>query len=36
MAGIEILDALKRFGDAEVFRRVALEDLALGRPAPAA
>jgi uncharacterized protein YuzE len=35
MAGIEILDALKRFGDAEVFRRVVLEDVALGKPAPA-
>ncbi|MGA2607469.1 MAG: DUF2283 domain-containing protein [Terriglobia bacterium] len=34
MAGIEILDARKRFGDAEVFRRVVLEDVALGRPAP--
>jgi uncharacterized protein YuzE len=35
MAGIEILDAQKRFGDAEVFRRVVLEDVALGKPAPA-
>lgn len=35
MAGIEILDARKRFGDAEVFRRVVLEDVALSRPAPA-
>jgi uncharacterized protein YuzE len=35
MAGIEILDARKRFGDAEVFRRVVLEDVALGKPAPA-
>jgi uncharacterized protein YuzE len=34
MAGIEILDARKRFGDAEVFRRVVLEDVALGKPAP--
>jgi uncharacterized protein YuzE len=34
MAGIEILDAHKRFGDAEVFRRVVLEDVALGKPAP--
>jgi uncharacterized protein YuzE len=32
MAGIEILDARKRFGDAEVFRRVVLEDVALVRP----
>ncbi len=35
MAGIEILDARKRFGDAEVFRRVVLEDVALAKPAPA-
>ena len=35
MAGIEILDARKRFGDAEVFRRVVLEDVALGKPTPA-
>ena len=35
MAGIEILDARKRFGDAEVFRRVVLEDVALGKPGPA-
>jgi uncharacterized protein YuzE len=35
MAGIEILDARKRVGDAEVFRRVVLEDVALGKPAPA-
>ncbi len=34
MAGIEILDARKRFGDAEVFRRVVLEEVALGRPRP--
>jgi len=34
MAGIEILDARKRFGDAEVFRRVVLEDVALGKPVP--
>jgi hypothetical protein len=33
MAGIEILDARKRFGDPEVFRRVVLEDVALGKPA---
>jgi uncharacterized protein YuzE len=32
MAGIEILDARKRFADPEVFRRVVLEDVALGRP----
>jgi uncharacterized protein YuzE len=36
MAGIEILDARKRFGETEVFRRVVLEDVALGKPAPAA
>jgi hypothetical protein len=29
IAGIEILDARKRFGDPEVFRRVILEDIAL-------
>lgn len=34
MAGIEILDARKRFGGAEVFRRVVLEDVTLGQPAP--
>jgi uncharacterized protein YuzE len=33
MAGIEILDARKRFGDAEVFRRVVLEDVAMAKPA---
>jgi uncharacterized protein YuzE len=32
IAGIEILDARKRFGDPEVFRRVILEDVALTRP----
>ncbi|MFO7643302.1 MAG: DUF2283 domain-containing protein [Desulfosarcina sp.] len=31
LAGIEILDALKRFGDPQVFRQVILEDIALGR-----
>lgn len=36
IAGIEILDARKRFGDPEVFRRVVLEDIALGKPAPIA
>lgn len=35
IAGIEILDARKRFGDPEVFRRVVLEDIAL-REQPAA
>lgn len=35
MAGIEILDARKRFGDPDVFRRVVLEEVALTRPAEA-
>lgn len=30
IAGIEILDAIKRFGSKDVFRKVTLEDLALG------
>ena len=34
VAGIEILDASKHFGDPEVFRRVVLEDITLGKPAP--
>ena len=29
IAGIEILDAIKRFGSKDVFRKVTLEDLAL-------
>jgi YD repeat-containing protein len=29
LAGIEILDASKRFGDSTVFRQVVLEDVAL-------
>jgi uncharacterized protein YuzE len=33
IAGIEVLDARKRFGDDQVLRRVVLEDLV---PAPAA
>lgn len=33
IAGIEILDACRRFGDAQVFRRVVLEDVALRQPA---
>jgi uncharacterized protein YuzE len=33
IAGIEVLDARKRFGDEQVLRRVVLEDLI---PAPAA
>jgi len=32
LAGIEILDALKRLGDARTFRQVTLENLALGTP----
>ena len=32
IAGIEILDARKRFGDPDVFRRVVLEDIALVKP----
>jgi uncharacterized protein YuzE len=32
IAGIEILDARKRFDDPEVFRRVILEDIALAPP----
>lgn len=29
IAGIEIIDAVKRFGDKDVFKKVTLEDLAL-------
>jgi YD repeat-containing protein len=29
LAGIEILDAMKRLGDPEVFKRVTLEDVAI-------
>jgi uncharacterized protein YuzE len=32
IAGIEILDTRKRFGDPDVFRRVVLEDIALASP----
>ena len=32
IAGIEILDARKRFGDQEVFRQVILEDVTTARP----
>lgn len=32
LAGIEILDAVKRFGDATTFKQVILEDVALGNP----
>jgi len=31
LAGIEILDAVKRLGDPQVFKQVILEDIALGR-----
>ena len=34
-AGIEILDARKRCGNPEVFRRVILEDIALAAPSAA-
>ena len=30
LAGIEILDAVKRLGDPSIFKQVVLEDLALG------
>ncbi len=35
IAGIEILDARKRFGDQEVFRRIILEDVTTARPVSA-
>ncbi len=31
LAGIEILDAIKRLGDPSVFKQVILEDVALGQ-----
>ena len=31
LAGIEVLDAMKRLGDPSVFKQVILEDVALGR-----
>ena len=31
LAGIEILDAVKRLGDPQAFKQVILEDIALGR-----
>jgi len=31
LAGIEIIDAVKRLGDPQVFKQVILEDIALGR-----
>lgn len=37
LAGIEILDAVKRLGDPQVFKQVILEDIALGmQESPAA
>jgi uncharacterized protein YuzE len=33
LAGIEILDAMKRLGDPQVFKQVILEDIALGTAA---
>lgn len=35
LAGIEILDARKRFGDPEVFQRVVLEGMTLSKATPA-
>ena len=32
LAGIEILDTVKRLGDPTVFKQIILEDIALGRP----
>jgi uncharacterized protein YuzE len=31
LAGIEILDTVKRLGDPQIFKQVILEDIALGR-----
>ena len=31
LAGIEILDAVKRLGDPQVFKQVIMEDIAIGR-----
>ena len=31
LAGIEILDAVKRLGDPQIFKQVILEDIAFGR-----
>ncbi|HUT04440.1 MAG TPA: DUF2283 domain-containing protein [bacterium] len=36
IAGIEILDAQKRFGDPDVFRKVVLEDIGIGKTGLAA
>jgi uncharacterized protein YuzE len=35
LAGIEVLDAVRRLGDPGIFRQVILEDVSLGRPAKA-
>lgn len=32
LAGIEILDALKRLGDKDALRQVVLEDVSIGKP----
>ncbi len=32
LAGIEILDAVQRLGDATIFKQVILEDVAFGTP----
>jgi uncharacterized protein YuzE len=32
IAGVEILDAVKRFGSKDVFRNVSIEDLTLSQP----
>jgi len=31
LAGIEILDAVKRLGDKDIFKQIILEDISLGR-----
>lgn len=36
LAGIEILDCMKRLGDPLIFKQVILEDIALGRGDPPA
>ncbi|MCL5105565.1 MAG: DUF2283 domain-containing protein [Armatimonadetes bacterium] len=35
VAGIEVLDARRRFGDPDVFQQVVLENVIAGRPAAA-
>jgi len=32
IAGVEILDAVKRFGSKDVFRKVSIEELTLSQP----